>query len=182
MKILILNASPRANGTSARLIQAFCEGLPANAQTIQLNLYDILPMPCVACNACQNADACRFSDLDEFDMLLRDADVLVWAVPVYNYSVPSPAKALLDRFQRYYEALEVRQERIFAKTDRPCVLLLSAGRTGLHSVDIVEKQIQTACRYTGFVLQKTVFVPDTDKAPVSEQYLLQAKEAAEKLI
>ena len=125
MNVLIINASPRADGTTVSLIDAFCTGLSSDVQTAQLNLYDILPMPCMACNACQNADACRFSDLDELDELLRNADALVWAVPVYNYSVPAPAKAVLDRFQRYYEALEVRCEQIFAKTDRPCVLLLS---------------------------------------------------------
>ncbi len=179
MKVLILNASPRANGNTAMLIDAFVSGLPAENSVVQLNLYDILPLPCMACNCCQTADVCHFHDLDELDSLLRTSDALVWAVPVYNYSVPAPAKSVLDRFQRYYEALAVRGESLFEKTDRPCILLLSAGRTGLHCVDIVQKQIQTACRYTGFVLQKTVFASETDKHPPAAEVLLSAKEAAE---
>lgn len=177
MNILILNASPRADGNTACLIDAFRKGLPQDCSCEQLDLYSMLPMPCVACNACKQQDACRFSDLDELDAALRRADALVWAIPVYNYSVPSPAKAVLDRFQRYYEAYE-RNELLFEKTDRPCVLLLSAGRTGLYSADIVRKQLQTACRYTGFELQSTVFAANTDSAPPSEAVLLQASQAA----
>ena len=178
MNVLILNASPRPKGNTAMLIDAFKSGLAEDANVVQLNLYEIQPKPCMACNACQTADRCCFSDLDELDMHLRKADLLVWAVPVYNYSVPSPAKAVLDRFQRYYEAMEVRKENLFAKTDRPCILLLSAGRTGLHSVDIIQKQIKTACRYTGFVLHQTVFASNTDKQSVESAILLVAKEAA----
>ncbi len=178
MNVLILNASPHPNGNTAMLIDAFKSGLAEDANVVQLNLYEIQPKPCMACNACQTADRCCFSDLDELDMHLRKADLLVWAVPVYNYSVPSPAKAVLDRFQRYYEASEKRKEKLFAKTDRPCILLLSAGRSGLHSVEIIQKQIQTACRYTGFVLQKTVFASNTDKQPVEADVLASAEEAA----
>ncbi len=177
MNILILNASPRADGNSVRLIEAFRKGLSADCICEQLDLYSMLPMPCIACNACKQQDTCRFSDLDDFDAALRQADVLVWAIPVYNYSVPSPAKAVLDRFQRYYEAHE-RNETLFEKTGRPCILLLSAGRAGLYSVDIIRKQLQTACRYTGFELTRTVFAANTDAGSLDEAVLLQASQAA----
>ena len=174
MNILILNGSPRANGNTVQLIEAFKSGLPQDAVCLQVDLYDLLPMPCVACGACMAENMCRFSDLDETDALLRDADVLVWALPVYNYSVPAPVKALLDRFQRYYEAVEVRKEDIFKKKNRTAVLLLSAGRSGLHSVEIIEKQLQNAGRYIAFELQETVFAPDTDKQAVQTAILEKA--------
>ncbi len=181
MNVLILNASPRKNGNTVMLLDAFREGLAENADVVQMNLYDLQPKPCFACNACQTADQCSLSDLDVLDQHLRKADVLVWAVPVYNYSVPAPAKAVLDRFQRYYEAIEVRKEKPFANAQRPCVLLLNAGRSGLHSVEIIQKQIQTACRYTGFVLKQTVFAANTDKHAVSSDILSAANEAAKRL-
>lgn len=177
MNILILNASPRTDGNTARLIEAFRKGLPEDCICEQMDLYSVLPMPCIACNACKMQDSCRFSDLDELDEGIRQADVLVWAIPVYNYSVPSPAKAVLDRFQRYYEAYE-RNEKLFEKTDRPCVLLLSAGRSGLYSVDIIQKQLQTACRYTGFSLKATVFAANTDSQPPDDAVLLLASQVA----
>ncbi len=174
MNILILNGSPRENGTTAQLIDAFKRGLTESVQCVQVDLYSLLPMPCIACSDCATSDCCRFSDLDETDALLRDADVLVWALPVYNYSVPAPVKALLDRFQRYYEAVEVRKEDIFKKKNRTAVLLLSAGRSGLHSVEIIEKQLQNAGRYIAFELQETVFAPDTDKQAVQTAILEKA--------
>ena len=178
MNVLILNASPHPNGNTAMLIDAFRSGLEEDSNVVQLNLYDLQPKPCMACNGCKTADRCRFTDLVALDSHLRAADLLVWAVPVYNYSVPAPAKTVLDRFQRYYEAMEVRKEKLFAKNDRPCILLLSAGRTGIYSVDIIQKQIQTACRYTGFVLKQTVFAPNTDRQVIEPAVLLSAKQAA----
>ena len=177
MNILILNASPHAEGNTMQLLSAFGSGLPTDCVCAQIDLYSVLPMPCVACNACKEQDCCRFDDLEELDECLRQADALVWVIPVYNYSVPAPAKAVLDRFQRYYEAHE-RNECLFEKTDRPCVLLLSAGRSGLHSVYIIQKQLQTACRYTGFVLTETVFAANTDSQPPDEAVLLQAAKLA----
>lgn len=182
MNVLIVNASPRANGNTSKLIEAFKSGLPAHVSCVQYDLYSVLPMPCVACNACKEQNLCRFADLEELDTLLHETDVLVWAIPIYNYSVPSPAKAVLDRFQRYYEAVEVRNEQVFEKNNRPCILLLSAGRTGIYSVEIIQKQLQTACRYTGFSLQKTVFAANTDSGEISEEVLSSAADIARTLI
>lgn len=178
MNVLIINGSPRADGTTARLIDAFRNGLPENACVAQLDLYSVLPMPCVACGACMRADTCRFSDLEDAHQLLIDADVLVWALPVYNYSVPAPVKAFLDRFQRYYEAKETRGESVFFDRERPCLLLLSAGRSGLYSVDIIKKQLSTACSYIGFSLRETVFAAHTDTQALSQDVLNQTAQLA----
>ena len=181
MNILILNGSPRANGNTVQLIEAFNSGLPQDAVCLQFDLYDLLPMPCVACGACMAENMCRFSDLDETDAFLHEADVIVWALPVYNYSVPAPVKALLDRFQRYYEAVDVRKETVFEKKDRPAVLLLSAGRTGLYSIDIIQKQLKNAGRYVSFALKETVVAANTDVQPVQTDILTQAADVAQRI-
>ena len=181
MHILIFNASPHSNGNTARLLQAFQSGLPKSAVVTQVDLYTLLPAPCVDCGLCRTENTCRFSDLEAVDMLLHRADAFVWALPVYNYSVPAPMKALLDRFQRYYEAAQNCGKTVFEKQNRPAVLLLSAGRTGLFSVDLIQKQITTAGRYVGFSLRETVFAPKTDREDISPEIISLARACAENL-
>lgn len=178
MKIVIFNGSPHENGNTAALCKAFTDALPPAVQVETLSLYSILPLPCTACGACMQKNCCSFSDLDETDALLHEADAFVWAVPIYNYSVPAPVKALLDRFQRYYEAVRVRGEPVFDRTDRPAVLLLTAGRQGLYSKEMIEKQLQTAGDSIGFSLLRTVFAARTDCSPPSEEVLEASHDAA----
>lgn len=180
MEIVVFNGSPRADGNTAGLLQAALAGMPADAQVQVIDLYSLLPMPCTACGCCKTQDTCMFSDLSETDVLLRRADAFIWALPVYNYSVPAPVKALLDRFQRYYE-LKERGEEVFADCKRPALLLLTAGRTGLYAVDIIKKQLDNAGRYVGFVLSDTVFAAETDKTAPQDAVLKAAAEAGMRL-
>ncbi len=180
MNVLVLNGSPHADGNTVQLLQAALQGTGDEIQVIQIDLFSLLPMPCTACGFCQEHDGCMFSDLDDADVLLRQADAFVWALPVYNYSVPAPVKALLDRFQRYYEASEAGKE-VFVNNKRPALLLLTAGRKGLYAIDIIKKQIENAGRYVGFELIQTVFAGETDAASPSEKMLDAAFVAGKKL-
>lgn len=180
MDILVLNGSPRADGNTAALVQAALQGMQADVQVHIENLYELLPMPCTACGCCRESNVCMFSDLDETARLLQQADALVWALPVYNYSLPAPVKALTDRLQRYYEA-SVRGETVFADSRRPSLLLLSAGRSGLYAVDIINRQLATANRYIGFLAPQTVFAANTDLSPVQEDILHEAAQAGRQL-
>ena len=102
---LVLFSSPHKDGHTKKLLEAFLDGLKGEDwQVKSLDICKVNIHPCIACGYCQKADGCAFRDLDEFDRDLRACDLLLIATPVYNLSFPAQLKAVIDRFQRYFEA------------------------------------------------------------------------------
>ena len=124
MKVLVLFASPHREGHTARLTEEFLAGL-GPAETARVDLYALGPAPCVACGVCGTREECVFHDLDRVHRLLAACDLLVMAAPVYNAGLPAPMKALLDRWQRYYEARFSLGKRPPLEKHRGAALLLT---------------------------------------------------------
>ena len=100
-KILILNGSPRRNGNTATLVAQVAEGARergAEVESFYLHGMDI--QPCDACDACQeNADLDCIID-DDMQLLypkLRAADAIVYASPVYWFTLSAQIKLFMDR-------------------------------------------------------------------------------------
>ncbi len=130
--------SPRADGLSAAMAaaaeQAF--GVPFE----RYDCYAQPPLPCDDCRACYTAAACSKRDLDGFYAMLEQADVLIFATPVYNRSFPAPLKALLDRLQRYWAARFIRGEKP-PIARRKCTLLLTAGGSDRGDGELLDMQL-----------------------------------------
>ena len=91
-------------------------------------------------------------------------DLLVIATPVYNLSFPAQLKAVIDRFQRYFEARFARGIRPAIATHRDAVLLLTMGRYDPFAVEVCEKTLRQSFSVMNTTLKKTVVLPDTDRA------------------
>ncbi len=74
------------------------------SDAVIFDAYKITAKPCVDCGYCKDNEGCAFSDLNELYNAIEDADYLIFATPLYFLSLPSPAKAIMDRMQRYYSA------------------------------------------------------------------------------
>lgn len=98
-KILIISSSPRKGGNSETLAQSFAKGAKEagnNVETIYLREkhYGF----CKGCLACLKLGHCAIKDdAVEIAARMHDADVLVFATPVYYYSVSGQLKTMLDR-------------------------------------------------------------------------------------
>lgn len=98
-KIVIISSSPRKNGNSETLAQKFRDGAISvgNSATI-ISVRDINPKFCIGCGVCQTKGKCVLNDgMNEVCETVRTADVLVFATPVYYYSVCGQLKTFLDR-------------------------------------------------------------------------------------
>lgn len=179
MNILVYFASPRENGSTAKMLDAFLSALPEKKSVTVLPVYKMNPLPCIACAECDSTFTCPRHDLDFTDEYLREADAVVFATPIYNCSVPSPLKAVLDRFQKYYAAKE-RGERIF-EAGKKGVLLLSLGRSGSESIPLVASQVKNAFNALGCEFTGTAYANFTDTRPVSDEQLEGARELAKEL-
>ena len=119
---LVLFSSPHKDGHTKKLLEAFLDGLKGEDwQVKSLDIFKVNIHPCIACGYCQKADGCAFRDLDKFDRDLRVCELLVIATPVYNLSFPAQLKAVIDRFQRYFEARFARGIRPAIATHRESV-------------------------------------------------------------
>ena len=103
MMILGFQGSPRKKGNTHYLLSAFmneAENLGAQTRIIEVAKKNIVP--CIGCGHCEKKGYCITKDDDmtnEIYPLLREADVVVLAAPIYFYNVPAQLKASIDRTQ-----------------------------------------------------------------------------------
>ena len=98
-KVLILSSSPRKGGNSEALASIFAKGAQeAGNQVETVYLREKQYGFCKGCLACQKLGHCVIKDdAVEIAAKMHDADVLVFATPVYYYSVSGQLKTMLDR-------------------------------------------------------------------------------------
>ena len=100
MKVVSILGSPRKNGTSARIAASFMDvARQSGAETKTHFLSGMKYGGCLGCNACkEKSERCvQKDDLTEVLGDLEDADVAVFAVPVYYWDVSGQFKCFFDR-------------------------------------------------------------------------------------
>lgn len=97
--VLILSTSPRKGSNSHALAESFAQGArEAGNQVELLSLAGQNLAFCRGCLACQNTHRCVIRDFgDEVARKMGEADVLVFATPVYYYGMSGQMKTMLDR-------------------------------------------------------------------------------------
>jgi arsenite transporter/arsenate reductase (thioredoxin) len=103
MMVLGFQGSPRKKGNTSYLLSAFmdeAERLGAKTRIIEAAQKNIVP--CIGCGFCEKKGVCVTKDDDmtlEIYSLLREAEAVVLAAPIYFYNVPAQLKAIIDRTQ-----------------------------------------------------------------------------------
>ncbi|RQW80203.1 MAG: flavodoxin family protein [Methanothrix sp.] len=102
MKVIAINGSPRMdNGNTALILNPFLEGMKEAGADVELFFARKLNVaPCNGDMSCwfKNPGVC--GQKDDMQMLLpklADADVVVWASPVYYSGITGPLKNIMDR-------------------------------------------------------------------------------------
>ena len=99
-KILVVVTGGRAHGNTAKLVEAFCKGLLEKGHEVEvLSLLKHEVKGCLGCNACRFGKPCI--QKDAFNALvpkIKAADCIVFASPLYFWTVSSRMKAFIERF------------------------------------------------------------------------------------
>ncbi len=100
MKILILTGSPRKNGNSNTLADNFIRGATeAGHKIVRFDSAFKNVHPCTGCNSCGMNGPCIFKDDFEFvRQNIIDADMVVFATPMYYFGISAQLKTVIDRF------------------------------------------------------------------------------------
>ena len=98
-KILIISTTLRHNGNSSILAKEFEKGAKeAGNQVEYISLDDKKIAFCKGCLACQKTQQCVIrDDAVVITAKAKNADVIVFATPVYYYEMSGQMKTLLDR-------------------------------------------------------------------------------------
>ena len=124
-KIIILNGAARKNGGTAKLIHAFTEGARSAGHSVQEFYLD--GMNIHSCKGCLHAGRDPHSpcsqkdDMEQIYSAFTDCDVVVFASPVYFWTITGPLKTAADRLYAELECLG------YGRFPRESVLLMTAG-------------------------------------------------------
>ena len=101
MNLLGIYGSPRKAGNSDQLLDRALEGArSAGAETRSVYARDLKMCGCLECGGCDKSGQCVVrDDMQSVYPLLEGAEVIILATPVFFYTVPAQAKALIDRSQ-----------------------------------------------------------------------------------
>lgn len=97
MKILVFNGSPR-KGNTVTAINSFIDGAKEKHEIEVVDTYKLKVSPCMACEACGCTNGCVAKD--DSNMIADkavDADMLVFATPVYWWGVTAQLKMIIDK-------------------------------------------------------------------------------------
>jgi len=140
LKICVLLGSPNAEGRTAQLLDAFFADVQ-NAEFSAYSAFALNAQPCSDCKFCQTQQGCSKHDLDKFYSDFEQADIFVLATPIYLMNFPSPVKAVLDRFQRYYNARFALKIRNPIEKPRRAFFFATSGSDDIESFKFMEKQL-----------------------------------------
>ena len=103
-KVLIISPSPRKNSNSEALALSFAEGAKEAGHDVEfISLRGKTINFCRGCFACQKTGRCVIrDDADEVCQKMLNANVLVFATPIYYYEMSGQLKTLLDRMNPLY--------------------------------------------------------------------------------
>ena len=141
MKILLLSGSPRKNGNSSAMADAFTDG----AQSVghEVVRFDVASMNIAGCQGCefchtQGKGMCiQQDDMQQIYPHLADCDMIVFASAVYYWTLTAQLQAALHRF---YAIGKPPKAVKFA-------YLLSSGSPGVYNA--IDKQLKDSFDFMG---------------------------------
>ena len=154
-KIVVITGSPRKSGNSFAMTDAFIKAAEGKGHTV--TRFDAAMKKVSGCRACETCystgKACTFDD--DFNTLAPDileADVIVFTMPVYWYSIPAQIKGVIDRIF----SLVVGGKDIAGKE---CALITCCEEDDMSVMDGVRIPIERMCALNKWKMVGEVLIP-----------------------
>ncbi len=99
-RIVVLVGSVRKGGNTELLAKAFADGAGKDHEVELVSMADYDIHPCRGCNYCYSSEGHKCvqqDDMGKIYAMLKRADVVIVASPVYFYGISAQLKALIDR-------------------------------------------------------------------------------------
>ena len=132
-KVLAFNGSPRRSGNTSLLLNHFIRGTEASGVNTEVIYADSVNIEnCKGCLRCNILKRCslRGDDWQEISQKILEADVLVFASPVYFHHITAPLKMIIDRFRSFVH-IQITESGLihtpWAEWEKDFVLILPMG-------------------------------------------------------
>lgn len=103
-KVLVISTSLRPRSNSHALADGFARGAADSGNKVKtVSLRDKEIRFCIGCLSCQKTGRCVIKDdAPEIVEMMREAEVIAFATPIYYYEMCGQMKTLLDRANPLY--------------------------------------------------------------------------------
>lgn len=153
-KILIILGGGRPHGNTAQLAESFAKGAREaghEVETISLLKHEV--KGCLGCNACRYSKPCIQKDsFNEIIPKIMEADLLVFASPLYFWTLSSRLKAFIERFYCIAEEDPHPPLGRYEKyPEKDCALLMTAADNFFWTFEQAVSYYRfTLVKYIGF--------------------------------
>ena len=153
MKIVVLTGSPRRNGNTNHLAGQFIKGAEeAGHKVYRFDCAQHRVSPCIACNRCGMNGTCIFNDdFEELHPHLVDADMVVFATPMYYFGFSSQLKTVIDRFYALNGQIK--------GASKQAAFLMAYANTDPKETEPMTSHYHTLLRYLGWKDRGMVVAP-----------------------
>lgn len=174
MKIVILNGSPR-KGNTVTAIQAFVQGAEKNHEIEVVDTYKLNVSPCMACGVCQCHKGCVAKD--DSNMIvdkLVEADMIVFATPVYWWGMTAQMKMVIDKC--YCKGLQLKEKKVG-------VIVVGGSPTDNEQYQLIRGQFNCIANYLkwNILFHKDYYASAKDDLAGNAQALEELKAEGENL-
>jgi len=103
-RVIVISTSLRVGSNSDMLADKFAEGARSAGNEVEkISLTGKNIQFCKGCFACQKLGCCVIKDdVNDITAKVLEADVVVWATPIYYYEMSGQMKTLIDRMNAMY--------------------------------------------------------------------------------
>ena len=141
MKITLLMGSPRKNGSTSAMADAFVAGAEsAGHEVVRFDVAKMDVKGCLGCEYCHvqgDGQCIQQDDMQEIYPHLNDCDMIVFASPIYYFTMSAQIEAAIQRVYCIGKPLKAKK----------AALLLTSGSPGVYDAAIAQFKGYTA--YTG---------------------------------
>lgn len=153
-KILMIQGGGRANGNTAQLVSHFAKGAQESGHSVEvISLAEHEVKGCLGCNACRFGKPCVQKDaFNNMVPNIKEADCIVFASPLYFWTISARIKAFIERF---YCIAEQDANPPFGRYEkypvRDCALLMTSADNFFWTFEQAVSYYQfTMINYIGF--------------------------------
>lgn len=141
MKIVVLQGSPNKKGSTFILADCFRQGAEDAGHTVEMiDVAHAKIHPCTGCIHCGYEGPCvQKDDVGSIRKKILDADMLVFATPLYYYGMSAQLKILIDRFCAFNSSIQ--------RKGMKSALLTVAWNSDSWTFEALEAHYKTLVRY-----------------------------------
>jgi len=188
MKILCLNASPRKNGYTSKILTKMIEESKNQYDINQVNVYDLDFQPCYGCLQCRPDRSCVLpsDDAHKIASKINEADALIIGTPTYWGNIPGPLKSLFDRLVPTFEYIGEGLPKPMQK-GKPAIIVVTSNAPWPYHILKTQSRgtvqaVRTVLKAGGFTIKRILNMPNAKKYDsIPKKYVNKAQSLTNKL-